>query len=288
MQPLIKYIKEADNNTKYTPVVAKTLKETEKAFQLELQYWTRFDTPIKTTKMWVPKSCCKTEGNKVVEIAEWVLNKWATEHNEYIRKNISGYAANRTSLSFNMAEKERLINNDNAKKQKYQDDLKYAMEVIYNEVKDAATFQMQGIGYVSYAAVEAHPEWFTAEEAKKLTDFGKRVEKDFGKSSEMRAIDKNLKTYTSEEELKHMLYLEAYGTGANALGNGRIGSRYTGIKDADGNFIDTNTIWAVTVGPNGYEDSMLCKKYFHKNVKYWKEFKELVGGYYIYDKRYRK
>ena len=46
-------------------VTTNIVKETEKAYQLNVLYWTLFDKPEKTATMWVPKSCCDIEDGKV-------------------------------------------------------------------------------------------------------------------------------------------------------------------------------------------------------------------------------
>ena len=89
-------------NKKVTTTI---MKETEKAYQLNVQYWTLFDKPEKTATMWVPKSCCDIEDGKVTGIADWILDKWVKEYND----RISYYKARSSRVSFDMKEKEYLM-----------------------------------------------------------------------------------------------------------------------------------------------------------------------------------
>lgn len=89
-------------------VSATIIKETEKAYQVEVLYWTKANQPTKKAKMWTPKSCSKTQDGKVIEIAEFILNQWEKEHREFIGQH-SGYAASKIKINWDMNHKEALI-----------------------------------------------------------------------------------------------------------------------------------------------------------------------------------
>lgn len=84
-------------NMAMTKVSATIVKETEKAYQLDVTYWTQADKPTKTANMWCPKSCC-TITEKECLVADFILNQWVEKHNEYIRQ----YTTRLPSISFNM------------------------------------------------------------------------------------------------------------------------------------------------------------------------------------------
>ena len=95
----------------YVKVSASIVKETEKAYQVEVLYWTKFDNPVKKATMWSPKSCTKTEDGKVTEIATFILNRWMEEHRNTIR-NHSSYAADKMRIEWDIEYKERLMKKD--------------------------------------------------------------------------------------------------------------------------------------------------------------------------------
>lgn len=101
-----------NNNAKremvYTSVSAVIIKETEKAYQAEVLYWTKFDQPTKKAKMWIPKSCSKVQDNKLTEVAQFILNNWEKEHREAVECH-SAYAAKRMNIEWDMEHKEALI-----------------------------------------------------------------------------------------------------------------------------------------------------------------------------------
>lgn len=58
-------------------VTAKVLRETEKALQLSVLYWSGRDMAAKEMIVWCPKTCCIVEKEQVTKVAEFILNKWA-------------------------------------------------------------------------------------------------------------------------------------------------------------------------------------------------------------------
>ena len=99
-------------------VTASIVRETEKAYQVEVQYWTKADQPVKKAKMWVPKSCSKVEDGKVTQIADFILWQWEKEHLEYI-KSFSSLTAAHTRIDFDIARKDELVRREKEKKAAY-------------------------------------------------------------------------------------------------------------------------------------------------------------------------
>ena len=127
----------------YTKVSASIVKETEKAYQVEVLYWTKFDNPVKKATMWSPKSCTKTEDGKVTEIATFILNRWMEEHRNVIR-NHSNYAADKMRIEWDIEYKERLMKKDAEEKAASR---KHFDEVVayYLPLATEASHKMMGI-----------------------------------------------------------------------------------------------------------------------------------------------
>ena len=86
-------------------VTATAIRETEKAYQAEVKYWTKFDAPVKTAKMWVPKSCCAAENSTITSIDKFILDKWEEEHRNLIGTH-SSYAARKMHIEWDLKRKE--------------------------------------------------------------------------------------------------------------------------------------------------------------------------------------
>lgn len=102
----------------YTKVSASIVKETEKAYQVEVLYWTQFDKPVKKAVMWCPKSCAKTEDGKVTEIADFILKRWDEEHRQTVGIHCS-YAAKKMRIEWDIEWKERLMKEEADKQAAY-------------------------------------------------------------------------------------------------------------------------------------------------------------------------
>lgn len=102
----------------FVGVTASIVRETEKAYQVEVQYWTKADQPVKKAKMWVPKSCSKVEDGKVTQIADFILRQWEQEHLEYI-KSFSSLTASHTRIDYDIARKEELVRREKEKQAAY-------------------------------------------------------------------------------------------------------------------------------------------------------------------------
>lgn len=163
-------------NRKYSPVSTNTLKETEKAWYLSIAYWTKAeDKKLKEAKMWVPKSCAKAENGTVTEVAEFILNKWVEEHNNYLRT----FGHRLPNISFDLAEKERLVNLAKQRDEEAKEYRKNALNALYNETLPFVNKFMSELGgYCSaYAAYYRQQNAASEDFTNRLEDLGKRINK---------------------------------------------------------------------------------------------------------------
>ena len=162
----------------FTKVSSKVVRESEKAYQLEVSYWTKFDAPIKTAKMWCPKSCSKVENGVVVEVATFILDKWVEEHNNYVRQHTRVLP----NISFDIAHKEALVareKEDTANNRAYRKEL---VERAYNVAlpyADARMREMASIAIV-WGGFFVKNKKFNVAKTEELVALGHKIEAVYG------------------------------------------------------------------------------------------------------------
>lgn len=164
----------------YVEVSAEVIRETEKAFQVEAQYWTREDKPVKKAKMWVPKSCSKVVDGKVVGIADFILNQWVQEHKEHIKVHSSLTAAH-TRICFDMHEKEVLMNR---RKERQDEQRKHLDDIIAKYLPDCTKYShklMQELGTIAQTFGRIwKEEGFDANLCDEFISYGEKVNAKYG------------------------------------------------------------------------------------------------------------
>ena len=273
------------NNTVFTQVTTTTLKETEKAYQLRLTYWTVCTMPVKTTDIWVPKSCTEVTDGKVTGIAEWILNKWANDHGEYI-KRFSHRSADKFIPCFDLAEYERQLANSKAAEQKLKDEFNNTIVAVTKFVTPYAKEQMQRLGYIGNMVCTKYEGtgMLTDVEIAAFKKVAADMRKGFGdwnctkESSWVVDFVNNINTKCDTlRKLADYLWEEVnftvFGIDLYRYENRRQ------IKLADGREISEERIFATIQSSNGQGDSYVGKK-FKKNFALQEEFKNIVGTLY--------
>ena len=156
---------------KYTNVSCKVLKETEKAYYISIEYWTDCKKKNKETEMWCPKSCCITEQGEVKAVADFVLNRWIEERNQYMKK----YTSKVYQISFDMLEKERTINYIKERERKERERIEGIIEKVYNGVRPYVIYHIQCVGRLSLMYCS-----YMGKKSVSLSKFGKMVVEDYG------------------------------------------------------------------------------------------------------------
>ena len=270
-----------DKKTYLVPVTADTLKETEKAYQLRVSYWTTERAPIKTTDMWVPKSCAQVTDGKVTGIADWILNKWATQRAEHIP-----YNANKYNPRFDIDGYHARVEAEKEKVRKWNEEVDATIATVVEFCTPYSTDFMALLadcGQLVYDTFK-NSDILTAEELTSLKDVSDRMEKAFGKWShadEPRAkefAEQFPSKYTTLKQVVDFLWLE---TDAPTLGVNLYNSDVRRkLKLPNGNPVSENVLFNILTG---YETSLVAKK-FKKNFALHKEFKKVVIG--IMDREY--
>lgn len=270
-------MKTNSNNTTFVPVTATTLKETEKAYQLRVSYWTTERAPIKTTDMWVPKSCTEVTDGKVSGIADWILNKWADQRAEHLTYRASKYSPRFDLDGYHVrieAEKERI--------RKWNEDVDATVAAVVEFVTPFSIEYMTRLadcGLLVYNTFK-DSDLLTAEELASLKDVSERMEKTFGKWSKaddpraMKFAEEFASKYTTLKEVADFLWLEVdYPT----LGTNLYNSDYRRqLKLPNGNPVSDDMLFHVL---HGYETSIVAKK-FKKNFAFHNEFRGIVNTLY--------
>lgn len=261
------------SNITFIPVTADTLKETEKAYQLRVSYWTTERAPIKTTDMWVPKSCAQVTDGKVSAVADWILNKWADQRAEHIT-----YRASKYSPRFDIDGYHARVEAEKEKVRKWNEDVDTTVAAVVEFATPYAIDFMQRtafVGHLVYGTFK-NSDILTAEELASLKSVSDRMEKAFGKWS--KADDQRFKEfadefpskYTTLKQVSDFLWLEVdFPTLGVKLYNSDIRSQ---LKLPNGNPVSDDMLFNVL---HGYETSIVAKK-FKKNFAFHKEFKKIV------------
>lgn len=263
------------NNTTFIPVTADTIKETEKAYQLRVSYWTTERAPIKTTDMWVPKSCVQVTDGKVFAIADWILNKWTTQRAEHIT-----YRASKYSPRFDIDGYHAAIEYEKEKIRKWNEEVDATVATVVEFVTPYSIDfmgQLADCGHLVYDTFK-NSDILTAEELASLKSVSDRIEKTFGKWS--KAEEQWAKVfaemfpskYTTLKEVADFLWLEVdFPTLGTNLYNPAVHNK---LKLPNGNPISENILFNILTG---YETSIVGKK-FKKNFALHNEFKKVVIG----------
>lgn len=261
------------NKTTFIPVTADTLKETEKAYQLRVSYWTTETAPIKKTNMWVPKSCCEVENQVVIGIADWILNKWADQRAEHIT-----YRASKYNPRFDLAGYHAAIEYEKEKVRKWKEEADATVAAVVEFVTPYSIDFMARLadcGHLVYDTFK-NSDILTAEELASLKSVSDRMEKAFGKWSfadDPRAkkfAEEFPSKYTTLKEVADFLWIEV---DCPTLGTNLYNSDYhRQLKLPNGNPVSDSMLFNVL---NGYETSMVGKK-FKKNFALHNEFKKVV------------
>ena len=267
------------SNTIYIPVTADTLKETEKAYQLRVSYWTTERAPIKTADIWAPKSCVQVTDGKVSAIADWILNKWVNEHVEYIKKH-SARAAGKYNPCFDIERYHTAVEYNKEQIRKWNEELDTAVDIIVEFVTPYATNFMQETAYTGHLVYDTfkNSDLLTTEELTALKNISDRMEKSFGKWS--KADDQNIKKfveefpskYTTLKDVADFLWREIdFPTLGINVYNYEVRNK---LKMPNGYIISDNTF---SNALNGYETSFVGKK-FKKNFAFHNEFRKIVNN----------
>lgn len=267
------------NNIIFTPVTADTLKETEKAYQIRVSYWTTDRAPIKTADIWAPKSCVQVTDGKVSAVADWILNKWVSEHVEYIKKH-SARAAGKYNPCFDIDRYHAAAEYEKEKIRKWNEEAEATVATVVEFVTPYAIDFIQQTAYSGHLVYDTfkNSDLLTAEELASLKNISDRMEKNFGKWS--KAEDKNVKQfveefpykYTTLKEVADFLWREVdFPTLGINIYNPAVHNK---LKLPNGNPVSENTLFNVL---RGYETSNVGKK-FKKNFAFHNEFKKIVNN----------
>ena len=263
------------SNTTFIPVTADTLKETEKAYQLRVSYWTAERAPIKTADIWVPKSCAQVTDGKVSAVADWILNKWATQRAEHIT-----YRASKYNPRFDLAGYYAAIEYEKEKIRKWKEEADATVAAVVEFVTPYAIDFMQQCTFSGLLVYETfkNSDILTAEELVSLKSVSDRIEKAFGKWTKAddqkvkEAVDEFPFKYTTLKEVADFLWLEVdFPTLGTNIYNPAVHNR---LKLPNGNPVSENMLFNILTG---YETSIVGKK-FKKNFAFHKEFKKIVIG----------
>lgn len=159
-----------------TQVEASVVKETEKAYQFNVSYWTQIDKPKKNAILWCPKSCCTIADDKTF-IADFILNKWTED---YVNR-ISVHTTRIPNVKFDV----KRVEADKA----YEEEKKQRENKKYEEAKEKARpiadSNLRKCGYlcVNFNA-ENDDKVVNKEAVAELVEFGKKLLKKYGKPTE--------------------------------------------------------------------------------------------------------
>lgn len=270
-------MKTNSNKTTFIPVTADTLKETEKAYQLRVSYWTTERAPIKTTNIWVPKSCTEVADGKVTGVADWILNKWVDQRAEYVPHSASKY-----SPCFDIALYHSRKADEKNKLQKQKEEFALAIDVVVKFSTPYAIDFMQQTAFAGHLVYNTFKDsdLLTAEELASLKSISDSMEKSFGKWS--KADDQKIKDfvknfpskYTTLKEVADFLWLEVdFPTLGIKLYNSDVRKQ---LKLPNGNLVSDDMLFNIL---HGYETSLVAKK-FKKNFAFHHEFKGIVNTLY--------
>ena len=215
------------NNTaarNFVPVTANILRESAKAYQVEVSYWTSAGAPVKKAKMWAPKSCSEVKDGVVTGIADFVLAGWEKDHYEYCRQ----FSRRGSEVKWDLAHREAL--REKAKKEA--DDYKALIKKVADFVKpyakdEVATCAACWVVYGEYAAKE-----LGIEDGMKLAEYGRELQKKYGVNKQVmdyckEGIEKNHHDYKNV-----CLILQYYTVDTSILGEFRPDNEWLNAHNA--------------------------------------------------------
>lgn len=261
-----------------TKVNATITKETEKAYQITVEYWTTDTAPIKTASMWAPKSQCTIEDGRVTEVEDWVLGDWVAKHNEFMKK--AGYSNQRNSVHFSMAEYESIKATKKAKEDAFKAELNETITVTAEFVKPYADDYMQELAWDAHFIYDNYKDSnILADETKAaLAEIAAEITKEFGIKTEIgNWWDSFVEKHTTFESIRDFLCMEVCerrGVYGIDLSDYTVKCR---IKLNNGMRVSESTLRQVVGGTVRPEDTLLAKK-FKKNWVIYNKFYGIVNA----------
>ena len=268
-----------------TKVNATIVKESEKAYQVTIEYWTSTNAPIKNTTMWVPKGQCTVVDGKVTEVADWILNKWAKDHADYMRRN--GYSHRDMRISFNMDEYTDINRDEKARRAAFEAETKETLEAIVTYIKPYATQYMKELAwdaqfiYENYKDVDILP----AEVLGRIKEVGTMIANEFGVAAPKIGIcqqtadtwwDRFVENHTTVESIHDFLWFELSDRsgvyGCNIYDYRTLDQ----IKLGDGRSVTENTLYHI-VGGNADPRTTMLGRRFKRNWAIYDQFVDIVN-----------
>lgn len=259
-------------------VNATITKETEKAYQLTVEYWTTDTAPIKTASMWAPKSQCTIEDGRVTEVEDWILAQWVAKHNEFMKK--AGYSNHRNSVHFSMAEYESIKATKKAKQAAFEAELNETLAVTVEFVKPYADDYMQELAWDARFIYDNYKDSdiLTDETKAALAEIAAEITKEFGiKTESGNWWDSFVEKHTTIESIRSFLCMEVcercgvYGVNLYDY------TVYCRIKLNNGMRVSESILRQVVSGTVRPEDTLLAKK-FKKNWVIYNKFYGIVNA----------
>lgn len=273
------------NNITYIPVSATIVKETAKAYQISVSYWTLITVPIKSANIWVPKSCAEVTDGKVTGVADWILYKWIDEYSEYIKK-YSNRAASKFNPNFDINAYHAGVAKKKAEEQKYKDEFNAAIKAVVEFVTPHATEQMARLAYVAKVVSDKYAGTgiLTETELETLKKISADIEKVFGTWKDANSqfvqsfVNRLTSDYDTTDKLAGYLWEEVKWTvfGVDLY---RYENRKQ-IKFEDGREVPENMVYSTISGVHGQGESFVGKK-FKKNFAFHEELKKLVDSIFV-------
>lgn len=261
-----------------TKVNATIVKETEKAYQLTIEYWTSDTAPIKNTTMWVPKSCCTVVNGQVTEIADWILNKWITDRVDYMRQR--GYSNRNSRISFDMDEYVYINKAKQAKSDAFKAELAETIEVTAAYVKPFADQYMSELAWDAQFIYDTYKDSniLPAEIMDALKGIAAEITKAFGiRTEEGEWWDNFAKERTTFEAVRDFLWMEiGERCGVYGVDLHRYEVRHS-IKLNNGLPVSESTLDQIICNAAHPDKTLLAKK-FKKNWDFYNKFYSIVNS----------
>lgn len=261
-----------------TKVNATITKETEKAYQITVEYWTTDTAPTKTASMWAPKSQCTIEDGRVTEVEDWILNQWVAKHNEFMKK--AGYSNHRNSVHFSMAEYESIRAVKKEKQDAFMAELDETITVTAEFVKPYANDYMQELAWDAHFVYDNYKDSdiLTDETKVALAEIAGEITKEFGIKAESGDWwDSFVEKHTTFESIRDFLWMEI-GERCGVYGvNLYDYTVYCRIKLNNGLRVSENMLRQAIGGTVRPEDTLLAKK-FKKNWALYNKFYSIVNS----------
>lgn len=276
-----------------TKVNATIVKESEKAYQLTIEYWTSANTPIKNTTMWVPKSCCTVVDGRVTEIADWILNKWVADRTEYMKSR--GYFNRNSRISFSMDEYASINATAKAKQEAFRAEVQEALEATVAFVKPYADRYMSELAHDAQFIYDNYKDSgiLPTEIVDAIKDIAAKLTKEFGTSAAVVGITKEIadswwdtfvEKHSTFESIRDYLWFEL-GEHRCVYGVNLYGYETRNkIKMSNGMPVSENTLWQIIRGTTDPKDTLLGKK-FKKNWDLYNRFIDIVNRMFYLTKK---